>query len=544
MQVTISGGLKTNPDATMKALVKEASSLLDLEAIEPVNPKLLTPQQIATAPPSVTFGKHKYKPDGTYDKFKVRTAFGNHRNYEEIKDITSSPTVDLTSVFIVLSIAASHNLLASVMDIGSAFLNAKFPDHLTVLMKLDKFTTSALVNLPRGEQYRNYILNDGSMIVKLKKALYGHPLASMLWYKHLSNTLAEAGYKRLIADKCVFTKIVGDSISIICLHVDDILHVYSRSEIQERLEDVLIKTYKNVTTHTGEELNYLGMCTKFDRNLHCIYLDQRGYIEEMLQHFNIQGTAVSPATQELFSDKPTTAQDMEKIGKITIDELKSIYASKVMKLMYLAKRTRPDILLATSYLATKLQQPTMVDLQKVNRIFKYINATKGEQLKLTCNSLQLHCYIDASFNVHPKDSKSHSGAIFTLGDKGGPIFVKSSKQKMVSRSSTEAELNAVYDHLPQILWIKQLLHEIFPERGDVLQPAVLYQDNTSTITLEKRGNFLLGKSKHILLRYNYIYEQIEEGKVKVVHLPTDEMKADPLTKPMTADKTKRYLLSQ
>jgi hypothetical protein len=186
----------------------------------------------------------------------------------------------------------------------------------------------------------------------------------------------------------------------------------------------------------------------------------------------------------------------------------------------------------------------MVDLQKVNRIFKYINATKGEQLKLTCNSLQLHCYIDASFNVHPKDSKSHSGAIFTLGDKGGPIFVKSSKQKMVSRSSTEAELNAVYDHLPQILWIKQLLHEIFPERGDVLQPAVLYQDNTSTITLEKRGNFLLGKSKHILLRYNYIYEQIEEGKVKVVHLPTDEMKADPLTKPMTADKTKRYLLSQ
>ena len=121
--------------------------------------------------------------------------------------------------------------------------------------------------------------------------------------------------------------------------------------------------------------------------------------------------------------------------------------------------------------------------------------------------------------------------------------MKSCKQKVVSRSSTEAELNAVYDFVPQIIWIKQLISELFPNRGDVNLPAVLHQDNMSTITLAEKGQFLIAKSKHALLRYNFVNEQVKDGKILVKYLPTGEMKADPLTKPMPGEKARRIHLN-
>ena len=63
--------------------------------------------------------------------------------------------------------------------------------------------------------------------------------------------------------------------------------------------------------------------------------------------------------------------------------------------------------------------------------------------------------MDAAFAVHP-DMKSHTGAIMTMG--GGAIqTILSSKQKMNTRSSTEAELVAVDDVIAQILWTLRFL---------------------------------------------------------------------------------------
>ena len=51
-------------------------------------------------------------------------------------------------------------------------------------------------------------------------------------------------------------------------------------------------------------------------------------------------------------------------------------------------------------------------------------------------------HVDASFGCH-ENGKSHTGVCITLGD--GPVFVRSVKQKIVTKSSTEAELVALSD---------------------------------------------------------------------------------------------------
>jgi hypothetical protein len=51
--------------------------------------------------------------------------------------------------------------------------------------------------------------------------------------------------------------------------------------------------------------------------------------------------------------------------------------------------------------------------------------------------IRVIAYVDASYAVD-SDFKSHTGAVISLGY--GPIFVKSTKQKLKTKSSTEAEL--------------------------------------------------------------------------------------------------------
>ena len=58
-------------------------------------------------------------------------------------------------------------------------------------------------------------------------------------------------------------------------------------------------------------------------------------------------------------------------------------------------------------------------------------------------------WVDASYAVH-NDMEGHTGGTMSLGHRS--IYSSSTKQKLVSRSSTEAELIGVYDIMPQLVW--------------------------------------------------------------------------------------------
>ena len=94
--------------------------------------------------------------------------------------------------------------------------------------------------------------------------------------------------------------------------------------------------------------------------------------------------------------------------------------------------------------------------------------------------------VDASFAVH-KDFRSHTGGCLSWG-RGSPISV-SQKQKLNSRSSTESKIIVVDDVMDKILWTKLFLHD----QGVEIDQNVLFQDNQSSIHLEKNGKASSGK---------------------------------------------------
>jgi hypothetical protein len=87
----------------------------------------------------------------------------------------------------------------------------------------------------------------------------------------------------------------------------------------------------------------------------------------------------------------------------------------VAKALFLCKRARPDIQQAISVLCTRVRDLNQADWEKLMRVMKYLNGTKGENLTLSADDLRVvKWYVDASFAVHP-DFESHTSTMMTLG---------------------------------------------------------------------------------------------------------------------------------
>jgi hypothetical protein len=135
-------------------------------------------------------------------------------------------------------------------------------------------------------------------------------------------------------------------------------------------------------------------------------------------------------------------------------------------------------------------------------------------------------WVDASFAVHP-DMKSHTGGVMTLGK--GAMYGTSTRHKINTKSSTEAELVGINDVMPQVLWTRYFLEA----QGYGVQESIIYQDNQSTMLLAENGKASSSRrTRHINIRYFFVKDKIASGEVTVKYCPTGEMVADYFTKPL------------
>ena len=147
--------------------------------------------------------------------------------------------------------------------------------------------------------------------------------------------------------------------------------------------------------------------------------------------------------------------------------------------------------------------------------------------------------------------RSHTGAVILFGL--GAALSMSTKQKINTKSSTEAELVGVDDSLPFNIWCLYFLQEQ-GYRGQSSNPQdaqelkflgdknILYQDNTSSIKLETNGKASSTKrTRHINIRYFLVTDKIQKGEINTVECcPTEEMIADYFTKPLQGGQFKRF----
>ena len=139
-------------------------------------------------------------------------------------------------------------------------------------------------------------------------------------------------------------------------------------------------------------------------------------------------------------------------------------------------------------------------------------------------------YCDSDYAGDLDDKKSTSGYIFLLGSK--PIAWNCSKQKVVALSSCEAEYISSTSAVCKGVWISRFMHELIEE---FIKNFDLCIDNKSAIEISQNPVYHEG-TKHIEVRYHFIRNCVEEDKVKVKYIQTEDQLTDLFTKPLRITK--------
>jgi hypothetical protein len=453
---------------------------------------------------------------GSFKKLKFRIVPHGHlldRTLYEPKE-TTSPTVSMESIFACINVAAIENRKGFTMDIPGAYLNAELKDKHVVRFPADL----AAEYVALYPEYVRFLQADGTMLMLIEKALYGLVESSALWYNEIKRFLEELGYVVHPSDMGVFQKHADGTITI-CLWVDDFLGFSTSETLIAELEKKVRDRFGDARFDNGEVLNYIGMTISQAKN-GVIIVKQTEYIKKITAESMVSKTSTSPNHPDIMKHKDKSLvkplQDTKR------------YLSLVMSAMFAAKRTRPDILTPVCILASRVQSPDTDDMKYLLRVFEYLKGTSYLGLRYKPTVIALHYWIDASYNLH-RDSRGHTGIVATVGKYNAPIYVRSQKHKLHTRSSTEAELVATDEGVLHLLW----LILVFDFLGYPQQPVTVLQDNQSTMRVCQTGQSKNGRLKHMVVRYNFIHGQQEANIICFEYIKSENMIADIMSKPVS-----------
>ena len=532
-------------EATKKAGINEVLNMIrDRGAAKPQDFRKLSQRVIQEAIPSFMFFKAKdllpneqdEHTDGMHQsqgerllEVNIRGRWvggGNHQEKGEVLAERVAPTARGASHNLLMDIAAFEGRPLMVGDIPSAYLQAKHvpANGKAVYIVADRHTTSLIVEaLP---EYADYVRPNGTMILKVEKAMYGLVESAWLWYRELEKHFIGLGYTVSSSDRGLFFKRIfknGKCIAsnIATVHVDDIISAASPNAEGKRLQDEfwesMEKKWPGIKLQTGPKYKHLSWNIVQDKTTGEIRKSQRDYLLDLVSECKVNKEHKLPCRSDILT--------IDHSSPRLCDKDVSRFRSILQKVAY-ARDGRPDFDFAVCYLQSKQSSPTEQDWNDLQHLLGYIKRFPEKEIVFKPRDLQLRGLADASFNI-TEDGRSYFGYIITLGH--SLITSKGGRIKSIVRSSTEAEISAVNEIASEILWCRDLLEELGYEQHKI----AIEEDNMSCITmLQKEPRSFHSKSRHVRVKWAFFRQEYAKRTIRLHYCPTDKMKADLLTKPM------------
>jgi len=435
-------------------------------------------------------------------KYKARlVARGDKQIHGIDYSIIYSPTLDIVCIRLILFLASKFKWNVFQLDIQAAYLNAPIYEDV-------------YVKIPQGD------INFGKGFWKLNKSLYGLKQSGRNWNFTISNFLIKIGFKQCKCEPCLFYYYNNkqEVTCLIGLYVDDMIITGFNHELLYFIQKIKNK----FSISNCQFINYiLGISIDKDDNFNYT-INQKAYITNILNRYKISNIkkCSTPCTGE-----NTISKNIQPFHPTT-------YKSAIGSLIHLAKCTRPDISFAVNYAARFCESPTVSDWNKILNIFKYLNNTINYKISFNGKG-NLHAFSDADFGGDKIDRKSTSGMIISFGN--NPIFWTSNKQKTVALSTAEAEFISAAKCSKKILWIQNLLKEIFNKNFK----TTLFLDNLSAKKVIENGQFN-NNLKHIDIKLHFIFDLIKNNKINLEYIESEKMLADVLTKNVNGTKISKF----
>ena len=132
--------------------------------------------------------KRKYYPDGSIEKYKARLVAKGYSQKEghDFFDTYSHVTM-ITTIRVLIALAAHYNLEIHQMDVKTAFLNGELDEEI-------------YMDQPEGF----VVPGQESKVCKLVRSLYGLKQAPKQWHQKFVNVLLSYGFSVCMSDKCLY----------------------------------------------------------------------------------------------------------------------------------------------------------------------------------------------------------------------------------------------------------------------------------------------------------------------------------------------------
>nr|ABA96226.1 retrotransposon protein, putative, Ty1-copia subclass [Oryza sativa Japonica Group] len=297
--------------------------------------------------------KKKLRPDGTIEKYKARLVAKGYtqKEGEDFFD-TYSLVARLTTIRVLLALAASHGLLVHQMDVKTVFLNGELEEEI-------------YMDQPDGYVLEGFVVNE--------------------------------------ADKCVYYRYGGGEGVILCLYVDDILIFGTSLNVIEEVKDYLSKSFEMKDLGEADVILNIKLQRGDEGG---ITLMQSHYVDKVLSLFGYSDCKPAPTPYD-----PSVL--LRKNRRIARDQLR--YSQIIGSLMHLASATRPDISFVVSKLSRFVSNPGDYHWQALERVMRYLKGTMSYGIHYTGYPKVLEGYSDSNWISDANEIKATSGYVFTLG---------------------------------------------------------------------------------------------------------------------------------
>lgn len=440
--------------------------------------------------------KIKRKADGTVDRYKARlVARGFTQQYGLDYEETFSPVAKMTSVRVLISLAASLRWKMWQLDVKNAFLYGEV-DREIYMCQPPGFISKTSPN----------------HVCRLKKAIYGLKQAPRAWYGKIAQYLLFCGFHVSNSDPSMFVKKYDGMHVIVLLYVDDMIVTGDNTEEISKLRDELAIRFE--MKNLGELSHFLGL--EVEKGSDGIFVSQKHYASKLVERFGLKES--KSCSTPMDSNMRLRKGD----GKALEDP--RLYRTLIGSLLYLTI-TRPDIAYSVGVVSRFMQVPRKPHLDAAKRILKFVNSSLDLGLLYKKGvRCELFGFTDADWAGDLDERKSTSGYVFGLGS--GCVSWCSKKQDTVALSSTEAEYKAATLAAQECVWLRSLVGDVTKK---VDYSVKIHCDNQSAIKLAANPVFH-ARTKHIEVEHHFIREKVLHEEIELMEVRSQNNLADIFTK--------------
>mmetsp|Transcript_23363 Transcript_23363/g.33516 ORF Transcript_23363/g.33516 Transcript_23363/m.33516 type:complete len:1554 (+) Transcript_23363:3270-7931(+) len=475
---------------------------------------------------------------------------------------TYANSLDAPSERLFWAVVAKRGLIAIGADVSNAFAEAPPPVAPLYMFIDDAFRDWWVHHLKREP------IPPECNVVRVCRAIQGHPESPRLWEKHIDNILKEMGFTPTRHEPCLYRATVNGELVFFLRQVDDFSVAAKEAQT---CSDIIAY----INSKMSMDVKDLGTITRFNgmdihQTRYYVKITCERYIRKMLQHHN---WLTEEPTTNLPIPLPSDNEFAKRLDHAPVPENEAEraqlrqamgfgYRQVIGELIWPMVKCRPDYAPHIIKLSQFSENPGKEHYLAARDLAKYLAATMEEgiyywretpvdslpegplpQLHSDNHQLQLspddkaalRGYVDSDWGGDTVKRKSMTGLLIMYA--GGVIAYKAKLQEIIAHSTTEAEFIAACDAAKVILFFRSILDDLDIPQDEA---TVLFEDNNGALMMANAQQ-PTRRTRHMDIKHFSLLDWVERDLLILQSITSSDNPADAMTKMLPKQLFYRHL---